>query len=209
MFCLSLSVPLVPVCVNVVCAFVCHCTDVRHFQPRYIKGLVSGIQFNARCLDPSFPSLFSNPSVKLLFKGIVKVFPAKADDRLPFTLSILHAMVSVLRRGCFSPYIDSLLECTFLTAFYGFLRCGEFTTRSNVFNPATDVCFSDLTFHPDFFNLLLKHSKTGGTCTIIIAKTGGSFCPFLSMLRYVKKRSHSCPLSPLFITPTNNSMSQS
>ena len=71
MFCMSLSVPLVSVCVNVVCASVCHCTDVRHFQPRYIKGLVAGIQFNARCLDPSFPSFFINPAnVKLLFKGI-------------------------------------------------------------------------------------------------------------------------------------------
>ena len=209
MFCMSLSVPSVPVCVNVVCAFVCHCTDVRHFQPRYIKGLVAGIQFNARCLDPAFPSLFTNPAVKLLFKGIGKVFPAKVDDRLPFTLSILHAMLSVLRRGCFSPYIDSLLDCTFSMAFYGFLRCGKFTTRSNVFNPATDVCVSDLTFHPDFFNLLLKHSKTGGSCNVIVANIGGPYCPFSSMLKYVKMRPPSGLLSPLFITPTNNPMSQS
>ena len=115
----------------------------------------------------------------------------------------------MLRRGCFSRYIDSLLDCSFLLAFYGFLRCGEFTTRASAFNPTSDVCFSDLTFHPECFNLFLRHTKSGGSCSVVIARTGGPFCPFSSMLRYVKMRASSDPLSPPFLTPTNKPMSQS
>ena len=52
-----------------------YCKDVRHFKPQYIKGLISGIQFNARCYDSSFPCLFSNAAIKTLFKGITLSVP--------------------------------------------------------------------------------------------------------------------------------------
>ena len=176
-----------------------------------LKGLVASIQFKARCFDPSFPSLFSNPAIRLLFKGISKVSPSSPDNRLPITLSILHRMLSVLRLGYHSLYVSmlTLLDCSFLLAFYGFLRWGEFTTSSNVFNPAKDVSFSVVSFHPEFFSLSLKHSKSGGACSVIIAHTDSIFCPFRSMCSYLKIRPPSEPRAPLFITPDNNPMSKS
>ena len=95
----SLNLPLKPVTFSAVCAFICHCMDMRDCKPPYIKGLVVGILFNARCFDPTFPSLFSNPAIRLLFKGISKVSPSSPDNRLPITLSILHRMLSILRLG--------------------------------------------------------------------------------------------------------------
>ena len=89
-FCSSVNIPLVPVHIKTVCAFTTYCADVRHFKPQYIRGLISGIQFNGCCWDPAFPSLFTNPSVKLLLKGIGKCSPSAPDKRRPLTLSILH-----------------------------------------------------------------------------------------------------------------------
>ena len=201
--------PLKPVTIPAVCAFICHCMDMRHFKPPYIKGLVASIQFEARCFDPSFPSLFSNPAITLLFKGISTVSPSSPNNKLPITLSILHRMLSVLRLGYHSLYVDSLLDCSFLLTFYGFLRCGEFTTSSNLFNPAKDVSFSDVSFHPEFFSLSLKHSKSGGACSVVIARTDSIFCPFRSMCSYLKIRPPSEPRAPLSKTPDNNPMSKS
>ena len=169
LFCVSLNLPLKPGKISAVCAFICHCMDESHFKPQYIRGLVAGIQFNARCFDPSFPSLFSNPAIKLLLKGISKVSPSSTDNRLPIILSILHKMLSVLIQGYISPHFDSLLDCSFLFAFYGFLRSGEFTTSSNSFDPVKDVTFADF-----------------------------QFCPFKSMCKYLKIRPGSEPNASLF-----------
>lgn len=91
--------------------------DVCHFKSRYIRGLVAGIQFNIRYYDPSFPSLFSNPAIKLLLKGIPKVSPSVPGHRWPITLSIQHRMLTILGDGVFSPYVDALFDSVFLLAF--------------------------------------------------------------------------------------------
>ena len=203
MFCLSVSVPLKPVSINTVCAFICYCMDVRHFKPQYIRGLIAGIQFNVRCFDPSFPSLFGNPAIKILLKGISKSAPLAPDSRQPITLSILHKMLSVIRNGVFSPYVDALLESVFLLAFYACLRSGEFTTASQAFDPDRDVSYSDLVFHPHYYSLRLRHSKRGGPCSVIVARIDSSFCPFRAMVKYIRIRPITAPLSPLFITSGN------
>lgn len=82
----------------------------KNLNPPYIWNLTTGIQSGAICHDPGFLSWFSNPSIKLLLKGIAKVCPSVPDCRQPVTLSILHKMLSCLCKGMFRPYIDSLLS---------------------------------------------------------------------------------------------------
>ena len=169
-----------------------------------MNSLVAGIQFHARLHSPGFPSLFSNHHIKLLLKGFQRSSPTAPDKRLPITLTILHNLIAELRKGSFSPYLDSLLEAVLLLAFYGFLRVGEFTTKSVSFNPDRDVCFSDLSFFSDGFKLSLKHSKSDRGlkgCVISVAKITGDFCPFSAMLRYLSVRSRTSSSSPLFILP--------
>lgn len=168
-FCVTINVPLKPVSINSICAFICYCHDTRHFKLQYIRGLLAGIQFNIRCYDPSFSSLFSNQAIKLILKGISKAHPSAPDLRLPITLRVLQTLVSTLRAGVFSSYIDALLESVFSLAFYAFLRCGEFTTPSKSFNPSADITFSDLAFHTHHYDLHLKHSKCRGACSIVVA----------------------------------------
>ena len=64
-----------------------------------------------------------------------------------------------MREGCFGAYSDQLLETVLLTAFYGFLRGGEFSTLTESFDPSHDLTFSDVTINSHYFTLFLKHSK--------------------------------------------------
>ena len=76
--------------------------------------------------------------------------------RLMWTSVLDH---SILQQGCFGAYVDTLLESVFFTAFYGFLRCGEFTTRCATFDPYRDLTMSDVFVASDMFTVFLKHSK--------------------------------------------------
>ena len=53
-----------------------------------------------------------------------------------------------------------IIGSIFLTAFYGFLTCGEYTTSSDTFDPQHDFTISDLTINTHMSTLHLKHSKT-------------------------------------------------
>ncbi|XP_035268944.1 uncharacterized protein LOC118225046 [Anguilla anguilla] len=181
-FCAAFSVAVSPINISIVCAFVVHCFESRKMQPSSIKTLVAGIQFHLRCMDPSVGSLLGNPSLRLLFNGLMKRSPESIDKRLPLTISLTHKLVSHLRQGCFNPYTDSLLEAVFLTAFYGFLRCGEYTTRTENFDPSIDLTYSNLSFGSQYFIIHLKRSKTDKNAKgtpIIIAQTGTVFVPSL------------------------------
>ena len=76
----------------------------------------------------------------------------KAMIRLPFTLTLLKKLITSLRGGCFGQYTDLLLETVFLTAFYGFLRGGEFTTRTGSFDPSHDLTIADVSINPHHFS---------------------------------------------------------
>ena len=111
-FSAAFSVPVMPVNIPVIRAFIVHCFQSRKMQPASIKASVAGIQFHLRCADPSIGNLFGHPSVRFL--------------------------VTHLRQGCFGAYTDSLLEALFFTAFYEFLLYA-FTTNSDSFNPLHDL----------------------------------------------------------------------
>lgn len=211
-FCAAFSVAVSPINIPIVCAFVVHCYESRKMQPSSIKTLVAGIQFHLRCMDPSVGSLLGDPSLRLLFNGLMKRSPESIDKRLPLTIVLIRKLVSHLRQGCFNPYTDSLLEAVFLTAFYGFLRCGEYTTRTENFDPSLDLTYSNLSFGSQYFIIHLKRSKTDKNAKgtpIIIAQTGTVFCPFSSMTRYLRWRPHASPDDPLFVTDKGKAMTRS
>ena len=211
-FCAAFGVSPRPVNMSVLCAFIVHCFESQKLHPSSIKALVSGIQFNVRCSEPSACSLLGNPSIRLLMNGLRKQRPETKDKRLPITLPLLHTLVSNLRQGCFGPYVDTLLESVFFTAFYGFLRCGEFTSRCATFDPCRDLTLSDVSVASDMFTVVLKHSKTDVACRgtpIVIARTNCVFCPLSSMSRYLLCRPRATPSEPLFVTDEGKAMTRS
>ena len=84
-------------------------------------------------------------------------FPKRV--RLPITFDILHKMCTLLRKGVFNLFIDSLLEAACVVAFLGFLRCGEFTVLDQ-FDSDTNLCYNDVQVTNECIFLLLKKSKT-------------------------------------------------
>lgn len=186
--------------------------NARKIQPPSIKATLAGIQFHLRCRDPSSISLFQHPSISLLIKGISKAHPGKKDKRLPITLPLLHKLLHRLRLRVFGSYMDILLDAVLLTAFYGFLRCGEFTYKSLCFDPNHDLTISDILILKHQFTLTHKHSKTDKSdkgIPIIISSINSVFCPLLSMSRYLKTHHHTLPDDPLFITEDGKPLTSS
>ncbi|XDV29423.1 hypothetical protein PO909_032553 [Leuciscus waleckii] len=126
--------------------------------------------------------LFSETSIRLLLKGFAKSSSKQIDKRLPITLPLLHKFISSIRNGLFSFYINILLEAVFLAAFYGFMR-----------------------------PVILKHSKndnkTSGV-TLSFPKINNNFCPFTSMVKFLKIRPKTSNHAPLFILPNGAPLSK-
>lgn len=100
---------------------------------QYIQGLLAGTQFSAVFLTHPFPLCFLILSLNSYVKGSQKSCPISLKEDFP-SISILHEMLSVLRHGCVSPYVDSLGLFPF-----NFLRYSGFITSSNAFDPAKEL----------------------------------------------------------------------
>ena len=203
LFCLSLQIPVFPILVTTVSTFIVHNYQTRNLKAASIRRMLAGIQFHARCNNPDYPSLFSNPAIRLLLKVFNKPTPQVSDKRLPITPETMQMLISALRKGLFTPFINTLLEGVFLNAFYDFMRPGEFTSNTQSFNPTRGLTLSKIRFSPHFFTIFLKHSKTDSSEAGVFIKTcrlNTCFCPYSSMTRYLKICLPTLD-SPLFILP--------
>lgn len=211
MFCFSFQISVFPILISTVCSFLVFNFENRNLKISSIRRLLAGIQFYAKYHNPNFQSLFSEPSIRLLLKGLAKSSSKITDKRLPITLPLLRRLIISVRNGLFSSYLNILLEAVFLSAFYGFMRPGEFTSESNKFDPARGISFSDLRFGPKSFTLFLKHSKTdaqGSGVTLTLSKLDNNFCPFTAMVKFLKIRPRTPKHAPLFILPNGAPLSK-
>ena len=210
-FCNHFSLPVHPVNISVVCAFISSRVDSTNIQYSSVSSLIAGIQFHARCLDPSTGSLFSNPSVRLLLQGIKRERPCRRDSRLPLSVQSLYSMVSLLRKGRFGPFMDAMLEAVILTAFFGFLRLGEFTSETNKFDCQSNLCIDDISWGHQCLFINLKRSKSDKErkgCSVAIARSNSKFCPFSSLYHYLGLRKASSANEPLFVSHSGLPMSR-
>ncbi|CAG2221253.1 unnamed protein product [Mytilus edulis] len=100
-----------------------------------------------------------------------------------------------------------MLRTACIVAFYGFLRCGEFTvSKASQFDPHINLCIEDVVFHSDLVVLKLKQSKTDPFrkgINIQLHKLGQLICPYTILLEYIQIRKEFSPTNqtdPLFIT---------
>ena len=102
-----------------------------------------------------------------------------------------------------------------LLAFYGFLRCGEFTTRGSVFDSSVDLCIGDICFvSSSEFTVNIKASKTDPFRKghiLYIFRNNNVLCPYTAMqqfinLRLVKSRAS---IDPLFLMSNNKPLNRS
>ena len=186
--------------------FVAYCSEL---QLRYqtIKIYLAGIRYHY--IRQNIPCPLSNISVlhqlQYSLTGIKKSQDNSTTKRLPITIDILNSLLTFLetKRGIYESRMF-MAACTL--AFFGFLRCGEFTTKnSHTFDPQTDLCLGDISMSKSSFNLQLKDSKTDifrKGITIPYYATGKLACPVRLMKNHIDSRlkSGAKAEAPLFIT---------
>ena len=113
--------------------------------------------------------------------------------RLPVTYTILQSMVQYLVGKRTSLYNNLLMSVACTMAFFGFLRCGEFTSRTKIFDREYNLCMADIQFASDNtnFSLHLKHSKSDTSSAgvnIPIFANDTDICPVMLMRRFYSLR---------------------
>ncbi|XP_033741944.1 uncharacterized protein LOC117328516 [Pecten maximus] len=151
---------LPPINEDLLIPFVTHCQKALLFKFDTIKLYLAGIRFNyikSNLGDPTANTL----RLTYILRAIKKTQVNTSSKRLPITHVLLSKMcTAITRHGMFEPFIDLMLVCIFKTAFYGFLRCGEFTCKSLWDKNFIRIC--DISILPDLscFTLTLRSSKT-------------------------------------------------
>ena len=144
---------------NCLTDFVNYCQSVLHLRHDTIKLYLAGIKFHY-IKHNNVDILCDNLQLPYLLKAVKRTqCNVPTGLRLPITFDILVELCDVLSRGFYSQLVDLMLKCIYTTAFYGFLRCGEFTVSSI---SSSHIRASDVEVAADLshFTLLLRTSKT-------------------------------------------------
>jgi hypothetical protein len=189
-------------------SFAAHCSAIKKLAYATIKLYLAGVRFHylqaglSNPLLDSFGHTFER--LHLILRSIKKSQVKSRLVRLPIDYPLLSKLCTILRAGIFGPYTDLLMEAACITAFFGFLRCGEFTVNHS-FDPSINLCLSDINFNTEGCTLTLKKSKSDPFrqgVDILLFYTGHSICPAMSLRKYIQARPNlGVPqLQPLFIT---------
>ena len=164
---------------------------------RSIKVYISGIRHWQ--IASGLPELFKGqswPKLEYVLKGIrqsqaERLSPAQ-KDRLPITSDILRR----IKRHWASQKttVDiHVLWAAFSLGFFGFLRAGKFTVRSDsAFDPSQHLCPVDISVdsheHPSLLKVQLKQSKTDPFrqgIDIFLGRSKSDLCPVSAVLSYL------------------------
>ena len=146
------------------------------------------------------------PHLELVLKGIKKekAKAAPLPTRMPITIDIMVKIKVTLLR-CPSKYDNVLLWAACCLAFFGFLRCGEFTVPSqNEYDPTAHLSLEDIAVDnkssPTVIQVNIKQSKTDPFrqgVQLYLGKTNTDICPVSAILPYLAIR--GARLGPLFV----------
>ena len=209
---------------DILMLFVAYCFKTLKVRYNTIKLYLCGIRFAYLKAGISCPLIKTDNTscirINMLVNAIKRVQGQVTNKRQPITASVLDKMCSMLRSGYYSDYMDYLLIAVCVTAFFGFLRCAEFTVNNvKDFDPAFSLCLGDLTFHVTHVELLLKSSKTdpfrhGVTIQLFKNSDNCKLCPYTALQLYLVKRNNKfdrqCNLTePLFLAEDGTPLTRS
>lgn len=139
----------------------------------------------------------------LMLTGLKKSHPSTTRKRMPITYPVLVQLCAHVSE-CQPRYNAIMLRAVFSVAFFGFLRCGEFTANSN-FDHELHLCVGDVTFDTQEAKVTI-HLKTSKTdpfrkgIDIVLFPNQLTVCPYHNLFNYINIRGPSAPKDPLFIT---------
>ena len=143
-------------------------------------------------------------------RGIKRCQGTGTRQRLPITISILRKLYQILN---FNDYADALFWAACLTGFFGFLRCGEFTTKASHVDINTSLSLADLQVHkhlnPSVMLINIKPSKTDQFRRghlLRIGASGTHICAVRALMNYLHHRGDSP--GPLFLLQNGHPLSR-
>ncbi|XP_071081268.1 uncharacterized protein [Haliotis cracherodii] len=129
--------------------FIAHCYSMLQLKHITVKTYLAGVIFFylQRGITTIFDYRGSGALNRLqsIMRGDKKLQAPTPRKRLPNTYTVLLRIVCTLHAGVLGPLNDLEIECMYLTAFFGFLRCREIMCAA-WFDPSTNICLSDIKF---------------------------------------------------------------
>ena len=134
------------------------------------------------------------PRLELVLKGIKKE-SAPRRLRLPITLDVMEKIKRVLLQRPKDPE-NVMMWAACCTAFFGFLRCGEFTIPSlATYDPEVHLFLADVAVDdklaPTVVQITIKQSKTDPFrqgVQLYLGKTDTGLCPVKAVWAYLATR---------------------
>ena len=169
-----------------------------------IKVYLSGLQFFSILIGSNI-RIASFPRLYYVLRGIRRLQGDRfrRPRRLPITFQ--HLLVLSHRISCqrYSAFESLMLRSACALAFFGLLRCSEYTSpRRRSYDADATLLVQDISFNSDY-TLMYVHIKASKTdpfrtgCTIRVAAVGGIVCPVLLLRSYL--RCHPTGSGPLFL----------
>ena len=205
-FCKQIHSPPLPTSEQTLLLYITHLGQL-NLAHKTIKVYLSAVR-NLHLTSGHFKAFESklSPRLERVLKGI-KSSQAKTNPpriRLPITSSIMFKIRSVLaNRPC--DYNNIMLWAACCLAFFGFLRCSEFTVPTqDSFDNTTHLSYRDVSvdnWHdPQLISIRIKQSKTDPFrkgVSLILSKTNELVCPVTALLPYLAVRGSN--EGPLFM----------
>lgn len=199
-----------PITDDLLIKFIAYCFKYVKIKYSTIKLYLCGIRFFYLRLGKESPLESTQKSVRIhsFLKSVKRSQPQDKRERMPINIEILKHIVLYLKKGCFGKYVDKLMISACTAAFFGFLRCGEFTVNTDIQDQA-QLRIEDVAVDSVKVVLHLRQSKTDPFrkgINIHLHATRNQVCPVLALqeyllLRVVKQSSalfvmeDGCPLS--------------
>ena len=174
-----------------------------------IKVYLCGVQFFSFLIGSNV-RICSFPRLYYVLRGIRRLQGDRfrRPRRLPITyqhLLLISHRVSLQR---YSAFESLMLRSACALAFFGLLRCSEYTSpRRRSFDADATLLVQDISFNTMFtlMYVRIKASKTDPFrtgCTIRVAAVGGNMCPVHLLHSYL--RCHPTGSGPLFLWRTGH-----
>lgn len=149
-----------------------------------IKLYLAAVRFHYRVPNPLCSATDTCVRLQTVMRGIQKQKCTK-EKRRPITYSVL-VQIHNLKRRMFGVFNDTMLQAACSTAFFAYLRCGEFTINNakqdNILRTEDMVMDTEETA----FTLILRRSKTDPFrkgIQIRLFQSGQTVCPVQCMNR--------------------------
>ena len=140
------------------------------------------------------------PRLYMLVRSI-KRKTKKQPKRIPVTLPKLKTIYNHLSASSLVLHDKIMLWAAITTAFFGFLRSSEYvSTQTRRYDPASTLCFEDVTYKQPNILIHIKSSKTDPFregCTICLSPSSADVCPVSNLLTYLNL--HPTRSGPLFV----------